>query len=60
MIDALGLTSLKNLKVGTYYGVVASWPLRERRMLGVYLLYKAMSIFLSEGERQLGPEHVKS
>ncbi|XP_075981383.1 uncharacterized protein LOC142980009 [Anticarsia gemmatalis] len=56
MIDALGLTSLKNLKVGNYYGVVASWPLKERRMLGLYLLYKAMLIFLSEGERQLRPE----
>ncbi|CAB3251197.1 unnamed protein product [Arctia plantaginis] len=56
MIDALGLTTLKNLKVGNYYGAVASWPLKERRMLGVYLLYKAMLIFLSEGERQLRPE----
>ncbi|CAD0203047.1 unnamed protein product [Chrysodeixis includens] len=56
MIDALGLTSLKNLKVGNYYGVVASWPLKERRMLGQYLLYKAMLIFLSEGERQLRPD----
>lgn len=60
MIDALGLTSLKNLKIGTYYGIVSTWPLKERRMLGVYLLYKAMLIFLSEGERQLGPEHIKS
>lgn len=56
MIDALGLTTLKNLKVGNYYGAVASWPLKERRMLGVYLLYRAMLIFLSEGERQLRPE----
>lgn len=56
MIDALGLTALKNLKVGNYYGVVASWPLKERRMLGLYLLYKAMLIFLSEGERQLRPD----
>lgn len=56
IIDALGLTALKNLKVGNYYGVVASWPLKERRMLGLYLLYKAMLIFLSEGERQLRPD----
>ncbi|KAH9635815.1 hypothetical protein HF086_002375 [Spodoptera exigua] len=56
MIDALGVTSLKNLKVGNYYGVAASWPMKERRMLGHYLLYKAMLIFLSEGERQLRPD----
>lgn len=56
MIDALGVNSLKNLKVGNYYGVAASWPMKERRMLGQYLLYKAMLIFLSEGERQLRPD----
>ncbi|PZC83102.1 hypothetical protein B5X24_HaOG208575 [Helicoverpa armigera] len=56
MIDALGVNSLNNLKVGNYYGVVASWPLKERRMLGLYLLYKAMLIFFSEGERQLRPD----
>ncbi|XP_059059611.1 ankyrin repeat and LEM domain-containing protein 1-like [Achroia grisella] len=55
MIDVLGLPNLKNLKCGNYYGVAASWPLKERRMLGLYLLYKALQIFLSEGERQLRP-----
>ncbi|KAJ0174002.1 hypothetical protein K1T71_010148 [Dendrolimus kikuchii] len=58
MIDVLGLTNLKNLKCGNYYGVAASWPLKERRMFGMYLLYKAMLIFLSEGERQLRPDDI--
>lgn len=56
MIDVIGLSSLRNLKCGTYYGVAASWPLKERRMLGLYLLYKAMQIFINEGERQLRPD----
>ncbi|VVC95926.1 unnamed protein product [Leptidea sinapis] len=58
MIDVLCLNNLKNLKAGNYYGVSASWPLRERRMLGLYLLYKALNIFLSEGERQLRPDDI--
>ncbi|XP_014364682.2 ankyrin repeat and LEM domain-containing protein 1 [Papilio machaon] len=58
MIDVLGLQNLKNIKSGNYYGVAASWPLKERRMLGLYLLYKAMQIFLTEGERQLRPDDI--
>jgi ankyrin repeat and LEM domain-containing protein 1 len=58
MIDVLGLNNLKNLKAGNYYGVAASWPHKERRMFGLYLLYKAMQIFLSEGERQLRPDDI--
>ncbi|XP_072943052.1 uncharacterized protein [Epargyreus clarus] len=58
MIDVLGVHNLKNLKCGNYYGIAASWPLKERRMLGLYLLYKAMLIFLSEGERQLRPDDI--
>ncbi|XP_041984952.1 uncharacterized protein LOC121737353 [Aricia agestis] len=58
MIDVLGLQNLKNLKTGNYYGVVASWPLKERKMFGLYLLYRAMNIFFSEGERQLRPEDI--
>ncbi|CAK1553005.1 unnamed protein product [Leptosia nina] len=58
MIDVLGLQNLKNLKSGNYYGVASSWPLKERRMFGLYLLYKAMNIFLSEGERQLRPDDI--
>ncbi|CAG9795581.1 unnamed protein product [Diatraea saccharalis] len=58
MIDVLGVANLNNLKVGNYYGVAASLPLKERRMLGLYLLYKAMQIFISEGERQLRPDDI--
>lgn len=58
MIDVLGINNIKNLKAGNYYGVAASWPLKERRLLGLYLLYKAMLIFLSEGERQLRPDDI--
>ncbi|CAG4947722.1 unnamed protein product [Colias eurytheme] len=58
MIDVIGIQNLKNLKAGNYYGVAASWPLKERRMFGLYLLYKAMHIFLSEGERQLRPDDI--
>lgn len=58
MIDVLGVANLKNLKCGNYYGITGNWPLKERRMLGLYLLYKAMLIFLSEGERQLRPDDI--
>lgn len=58
MIDVIGVNNLTNQKVGNYYGLVESWPLKERRMLGLYLLYKAMQIFLTEGERQLRPDDI--
>ncbi|XP_023939254.2 ankyrin repeat and LEM domain-containing protein 1 [Bicyclus anynana] len=58
MIDVIGITNLKNLKSGNYYGVASSWPLKERRMLGLHLLYKAMQIFFNEGERQLRPDDI--
>lgn len=55
MIEALGLKNLKNVKVGNYYGSAAMWPIKQKKLLGVYLLYRAMLIFLNEGERQLRP-----
>lgn len=55
MIDAIGLRRLTNKKKGDVYGVVRSWPEKKRRKLGAYLVYKALNIFLSEGERHLGP-----
>ncbi|CAH2234236.1 jg16685 [Pararge aegeria aegeria] len=58
MIDVIGLSNLKNLKSGNYYGVASSWPLKERRMLGLHLLYKSMQIFFNEGERHLRPEDI--
>ncbi|XP_048833330.1 ankyrin repeat and LEM domain-containing protein 1 [Brienomyrus brachyistius] len=58
MVDAIGLKMLTNQKRGDYYGVVSTWPLKRRRELGVHLLYRAMQIFLAEGERQLRPADI--
>ncbi|XP_064477875.1 ankyrin repeat and LEM domain-containing protein 1-like [Ornithodoros turicata] len=55
MIEAIGVTRLTNVKRGDCYGVVGSWPEKKRKRLGAYLIYKALQIFLSEGERHLGP-----
>lgn len=55
IIDALGLQCLTNLKRGDYYGQCVAWPMKKRKLLGILLLYKAMLIFLAEGETQLLP-----
>ncbi|XP_055626462.1 uncharacterized protein LOC129768693 [Toxorhynchites rutilus septentrionalis] len=55
IIDALGIHNLTNLKRGDYYGKSIAWPLKRRKQLGILLLYKAMLIFLAEGETQLLP-----
>ncbi|XP_065146952.1 uncharacterized protein [Paramisgurnus dabryanus] len=59
MVDAIGLKMLTNQKRGDYYGVVSTWPVRKKRELGVHLLYRAMQIFLAEGERQLRPADIR-
>ncbi|KAG7487924.1 hypothetical protein MATL_G00028630 [Megalops atlanticus] len=59
MVDAIGLKMLTNQKRGDYYGIVATWPIKRRREMGVYLLYRAMQIFLAEGERQLRPVDIR-
>lgn len=51
---------LTNQKKGNYYGVVAGWPMKRRRCLGVHLLHRAMQIFLAEGERQLRPTDIRT
>lgn len=33
--------------------------MKQRRTLGVYLLTKALQIFLAEGERQISPVDIK-
>lgn len=53
-----GLKMLTNQKKGNYYGTVASWPMKRRRSLGVYLLHRALQIFQAEGERQLRPADI--
>uniref|UniRef100_A0A6J0SS47 Ankyrin repeat and LEM domain-containing protein 1 isoform X1 n=1 Tax=Pogona vitticeps TaxID=103695 RepID=A0A6J0SS47_9SAUR len=60
MVDAIGLRMLTNQKKGNYYGVVAGWPMKRRRCLGVHLLHRAMQIFLAEGERQLRPADIRT
>ncbi|XP_061681834.1 ankyrin repeat and LEM domain-containing protein 1 [Syngnathoides biaculeatus] len=59
MVEAIGLKMLTNLKRGDFYGVVSNWQLKKKRDLGVHLLYRAMQIFLAEGERQLRPADIR-
>lgn len=60
MIDCLGVQNLTNVKRGDYYGIAKSWSMRQRKQLGVLLLYKAMHIFIAEGESQLRPDDIQS
>lgn len=50
-----GLENVRNLKRGEYYGDMVCKSPEQRRILGVYLLYRAMHVLLHEGERQLQP-----
>ena len=58
MIDVLGVKKLGNCKSGDYYGVAATWKHKEKFDLGKYLLFKALQIFLIEGERQIFPDNL--
>ncbi|XP_028128209.1 uncharacterized protein LOC114324549 [Diabrotica virgifera virgifera] len=53
MIEALRVENVSNMKIGDFYGTASMWKRKEKCMLGTYLLYKAMNIYLQEGERQL-------
>lgn len=55
IIDALGLNHLTNIKRGDYYGPAQSWTMKQKKQLGIALLFKAMHIYLAEGESQLSP-----
>lgn len=55
MIDAIGLNNLTNEKRGVYYGNIIHWKNSDRCKLGCHLLYRAMLVFLADGERQLQP-----
>ncbi|KAM7012099.1 uncharacterized protein LKV04_022649 [Tautogolabrus adspersus] len=59
MVEAIGLKMLTNKKRGDFYGVVSNWQVKRKRELGVHLLYRAMQIFLAEGERQLRPADIR-
>ncbi|XP_050296832.1 ankyrin repeat and LEM domain-containing protein 1-like [Anthonomus grandis grandis] len=58
MISALKLDNLTNIKSGEFYGIASTWQQKQKKMLGVYLLYRALGIFLNEGERQLCPTDI--
>ncbi|KYN03956.1 Ankyrin repeat and LEM domain-containing protein 1 [Cyphomyrmex costatus] len=58
MIDALGKKHLGNSKGGKYYGIAATWNMQQKQKFGRYLLYKALQIFMHEGESQLFPCHL--
>nr|XP_022913973.1 ankyrin repeat and LEM domain-containing protein 1 [Onthophagus taurus] len=58
MIHALKLENVTNKKYGDYYGVAATWNQQQKCVFGVFLLYKALQIFLHEGERQLYPNDI--
>ncbi|XP_040275774.1 LOW QUALITY PROTEIN: ankyrin repeat and LEM domain-containing protein 1 [Bufo bufo] len=60
MVDAIGLKMLTNQKKGIYYGQAQNWSSTRQQRLGVHILYKAMQIFLAEGERQLRPPDIRS
>ncbi|XP_044731103.1 uncharacterized protein LOC123294090 [Chrysoperla carnea] len=59
MIQAIGVNNLQNLQAGEYHGSVKKWDIKDKCLLGVYLLYKAMQKFLNEGEHQLRHADVK-
>ncbi|XP_015228577.1 PREDICTED: ankyrin repeat and LEM domain-containing protein 1 [Cyprinodon variegatus] len=59
MVEAIGLKMLTNQKRGDFYGLVSNWDFRRKRELGIHLLYRAMQIFLAEGERQLRPADIR-
>ncbi|XP_030583537.1 uncharacterized protein LOC115779163 [Archocentrus centrarchus] len=59
MVEVLGLKMLTNQKRGDFYGIVSNWHTKRKRELGIHLLYRAMQIFLAEGERQLRPADIR-
>ncbi|XP_067210656.1 uncharacterized protein [Linepithema humile] len=58
MIDAIGKERLGNCVSGKYYGIAATWSMQQKQKFGRYLLYKALKIFMQEGESQLFPENL--
>lgn len=55
IIEAIGIESLTNLKKGDFYGVSRNYSMRQKRQMGIGLLYRAMMVYLHEGESQLTP-----
>lgn len=55
IIESMGIETLTNLKKGDFYGVSRNFSMRQKRQMGIGLLYRAMNIYLHEGESQLTP-----
>lgn len=55
IIEAMTIESLTNLKKGDFYGFARNFSTRQKRQMGVGLLFRAMNIYLHEGESQLTP-----
>lgn len=55
IIDALGMNHLTNRRLGFYYGRARSLSDKERKYLGIALLYKLMMKFLAKEEKELFP-----
>ncbi|XP_055682093.1 ankyrin repeat and LEM domain-containing protein 1 [Lutzomyia longipalpis] len=55
IIDCLGLQHLTNLKRGEYYGITTGWSMRKKKQMAIGLLFKALQVYLAEGESQLSP-----
>lgn len=55
MIKALGLWNLTNVKQGVFYGTSRKWSDEQKRLFGMFLLYRCMKILVNEGEKELFP-----
>lgn len=55
IIEAMGIDTLTNLKKGDFYGISRNFSMRQKRQMGVSLLFRAMNVYLHEGESQLTP-----
>jgi ankyrin repeat and LEM domain-containing protein 1 len=55
IIDCLSLQRLTNLKKGDYYGIAKLWNMKMKKKLGLAFLYRALNIYLHEGETQIMP-----
>jgi ankyrin repeat and LEM domain-containing protein 1 len=55
IIDCLSLQRLTNLKKGDYYGIAKLWNMKMKKKLGLAFLYRALHIYLHEGETQIMP-----
>jgi hypothetical protein len=56
IIEALGMHNVTNLKKGDYYGASTAYTMREKRQMGIALLYRALHVYLAEGESQMKPD----